>query len=65
LGEDQTQLSGAHAQVLALVAQALQLPETTQAKVQALRQAVVSGKYKPSPDQVARALLSTLVKAAA
>jgi flagellar biosynthesis anti-sigma factor FlgM len=61
LGEDQAQFSGVHLQVQALVAHVLQLPETTQEKVQALRQALVSGKYQSSPDQVAGALFSSWV----
>jgi flagellar biosynthesis anti-sigma factor FlgM len=67
LGEDQAQLSGVHVQVQALVAQALQLPEVRQERVQALRQAVSSGQYQPSPQEVAGALLAnvTSVKLAA
>jgi flagellar biosynthesis anti-sigma factor FlgM len=65
LGEDQAQLSGVHVQVQALVAQALKLPETAQERVQALRQAVVAGKYRPAADQVAGALFSNLLKSAA
>jgi flagellar biosynthesis anti-sigma factor FlgM len=57
LGEDQAQLSGVHAQVQVLVGQALQLPEVRQERVQALRQAVTSGKYQPSAQDVAGALL--------
>jgi flagellar biosynthesis anti-sigma factor FlgM len=60
LGEDQAQLSGVHGQIQALVAHVLQLPEIKQEKVQALRQAVVAGKYQPSADQVAGALFSNL-----
>jgi len=58
LGEDQAQLSGVHAQVQMLVGEALQLPEVRQERVQALRQAVTSGKYQPSANDVAGALLS-------
>lgn len=61
LGEDQAQLSGAGAQLQALVAQASQLPETAAAKIDALRQAVMSGSYQPSPDQVAGALFAHMV----
>jgi flagellar biosynthesis anti-sigma factor FlgM len=61
LGEDQAQLSGAHTQIQALVAQVAQLPETAQAKINALRQAVVAGKYQPSPNQVAEALFTSMV----
>lgn len=63
LGEDQALLSGAHVQVQALVAQVLQLPESNVDKVQALRQAVASGEYKPNADQVAGALLTNLATA--
>jgi flagellar biosynthesis anti-sigma factor FlgM len=63
LGEDQAQLSGVHVQVQALVAQVLQLPESNAEKVQALRQAVASGQYKPSADQLAGALLTNLATA--
>ena len=66
LGEDQAQLSGIHVQVQALVAQVAQLPEANQEKINALRQAVVGGKYQTSPDQIAEALFSNLaVKQAA
>jgi flagellar biosynthesis anti-sigma factor FlgM len=61
LGEDQAQLSGFHAQVQSLVAHLAGLPETTQQKVSALREAVGSGKYQVRPDQVAGALFSNLV----
>jgi flagellar biosynthesis anti-sigma factor FlgM len=61
LGEDQAQLSGFHLQVQSLVAQLAGLPETTQQKVNALREAVSSGKYQVSPDQVAGALFANLV----
>jgi flagellar biosynthesis anti-sigma factor FlgM len=61
LGEDQAQLSGTHAQVEALTAQAGQLPEVRQEKVQALRQAVEAGRYHASPETVAGALLADVV----
>ena len=60
LGEDQAQLSGAHVQVQALTAQALQFPEIRQEKVNALRQVVVDGTYRPDSKQVAEALFSHL-----
>lgn len=60
LGEDQAELSGVHIQVQALVGQALQLPEIRPERVQALRQAVASGQYQPSPQEVAGALLSNV-----
>jgi flagellar biosynthesis anti-sigma factor FlgM len=60
-GEDQAELSSAHVQVQALVAQAAQLPEVRQERVQALRQAVVSGRYQSSPDQVAGAIFDHML----
>lgn len=65
LGEDQAQLSGFHSQVQSLVAQVAELPEASQGKVEALRQAVVAGKYQPNPDEVAGALFANMVKLAA
>ena len=60
LGEDSAQLSGAHVQVQALVAQALQFPEVRQEKVDALRQSVLSGSYRPTSKQVAEAVFAHL-----
>ena len=60
-GEDQAELSGAHAQVQALVAQAAQLPEVREERVQALRQAVEHGSYSTSPEAVAGALLTHML----
>jgi len=65
VGEDQAQLSGAHVQVQALVAQASQLTEIRQEKVNALRQAVLGGSYQPGVAQVAVALFSHMVEKAA
>jgi flagellar biosynthesis anti-sigma factor FlgM len=59
--EDQAQLSGLHVQVQALTAQALQLPEIRQDKVNALRQVVLSGNYQPSAEQTAGALFMHLL----
>jgi len=56
-GEDQAQLSGSHVQVQALAAQASQLPEVRQERVQALREAIQSGHYHVSPEKVAGAML--------
>lgn len=56
-GEDQAHLSTSQAQVGALTAQASQLPEVRQERVQALRQVVQRGQYQPLPDQVAGAML--------
>jgi len=61
LGEDQAQLSGAHAQVQALAAQAAQLPEVREERVQALRQAVEGRHYRPSPEKVAGAMFAHMI----
>jgi flagellar biosynthesis anti-sigma factor FlgM len=58
LGEDQASLSGAHIQVQALAAEVLQFPEVRQEKVNALRQVVADGSYKPSSDQIADAMFA-------
>ena len=62
---DQAQLSGAHVLAQALAAQASQLPEVRQEKVSALRQALQSGEYHPSPEKTADALFSHLLEARA
>jgi flagellar biosynthesis anti-sigma factor FlgM len=65
-GQDQAQLSGVHVQVQALTAQALQLPDVRQEKVNALRQVVLGGNYQPSAGQTAEALfMHVLVEPAA
>ena len=64
-GQDLAQLSGAHALVQALAAEASQLPEVREEKVSALRQAVESGTYQPDPQKVAGALVSDLLVARA
>ena len=65
LGEDEAQLSGAHAQVQALAAQAAQLPEVREQRVQALRQAVQGGQYRPSPEKTAGAVFEHMIAGAA
>jgi len=65
LGDDKAQLSGAGAQVTALTAQALQLPEVRQERVQALRQAVQSGIYAVNPQTVAGSIVDHLALASA
>jgi len=60
-GEDQAQLSGGHIQVQGLAAQAAQLPEIRQEKVESLRQAVQSGQYHSNPEKVAGALLGHML----
>jgi flagellar biosynthesis anti-sigma factor FlgM len=60
-GQDQAQLSGVHVQIQALTAQALQLPEVRQEKVNALRQVVLGGNYQPSSGQVADALFTHML----
>ena len=57
LGHDQAQLSGTVGQISALAAQALQLPEVRQERVQSLRQAVQSGSDAPDPRAVAGAIV--------
>ncbi len=61
LGEDQADLSGSHAEVQALAAQALQFPEIRQTKVSALRQVVENGSYQPSSSQIADAMLAHML----
>ena len=60
-GGDQPESSGTHAQVLALVAQASQLPEVREHRVRALRQAIQRGRYQSSPDEVAGAVLAHMI----
>jgi flagellar biosynthesis anti-sigma factor FlgM len=60
-GEDQAELSGAHIQVAALVAQASQLPEVREQRVQALRQAIQRGRYQSSPEEVAGAVFTHMI----
>jgi len=60
-GEDQAVLSGAHAQVQSLVAQAFQLPEVREERVLALRQAIQSGHYESSPEKVAGAMFAHMI----
>jgi|SRR5271163_1272666 len=65
LGEDQTQISGAHVQLQALTAQAIQLPEVRLGRVTPLRLAVENGNYDPTPEQIAGGLLAALIVPAA
>ena len=65
LGEDSAQFSGAGVQIQALVAQTLQFPEIREEKVNALRQLVAGGSYKPSPKQVAEAVFADMQAAPA
>ena len=60
-GEDQAQLSGAQVHVTALAAQAAQLPEIREERVQALRAAVDSGQYHADAEKVAGALLTHMI----
>src|SRR5580698_9568430 len=55
--EDKTTLAFDHANISALVSQAVGSPEVRQDKVDALRQAISSGEYKVDPGQVAGAML--------
>jgi flagellar biosynthesis anti-sigma factor FlgM len=61
LGQDQAQLSGTHIQVQVLTAQALQFPEIRQEKVNALRQVLLDGTYRPSSHQVANAVFDHML----
>jgi flagellar biosynthesis anti-sigma factor FlgM len=65
VAEDNAQLSGAHAQVEALAAEALQLPEVRQERVEALRLAVMGGQYQSDPQKVAGALAAHMMMPAA
>lgn len=60
-GEDHTELSTSGAQVQELVAQASRLPEIRQERVQSLRQAIQSGQYQSSPEQVAGAMFEHMM----
>lgn len=62
LQEDQAVLSGAHATVAALVAQASQLPEVREDRVASLRQAIAAGEYRPGSEQVANSLMAHLLR---
>jgi flagellar biosynthesis anti-sigma factor FlgM len=62
-GEDMTSLSGAQVQVQASAAQASQLPEVREQRVQSLRQALQSGLYQPASEQVAGALFAHMLQA--
>jgi flagellar biosynthesis anti-sigma factor FlgM len=65
LGEDQAQLSGGQVQIQALAAQALQIPEIRQERVQALRQAIQSGQYHPDPEKVASRVMVQMMRGVA
>jgi flagellar biosynthesis anti-sigma factor FlgM len=64
-GGDQAQVSGGQVRVQALAAQALQLPEVRQEKVNSLRQLILDGSYQASSNQVAEALFAHLLVAPA
>jgi flagellar biosynthesis anti-sigma factor FlgM len=59
--EDQAELSGAYCQVQALAAQASKLPEVRQERVRYLRQAMQSGLYTSTPEQVAGAMFEHMI----
>jgi len=59
--EDHAQLSGARVHVAALAAQASQLPEVRQERVQALRDAVQSGRYRTDAKKVAGAMVADML----
>jgi anti-sigma28 factor (negative regulator of flagellin synthesis) len=60
-GEDQGELSGVHAEVRALAAQAARFPEVRQERVRALRLTIESGLYCPGPAQVAGAIFEHMI----
>ena len=60
MGQDHAQLSGGHMLVQTLAAQTAQLPDVREERVSALRQAIQSGSYHPSPADVAGAMFSQL-----
>lgn len=62
---DQAQWSGAHVQVEALAAQAGQLPEIREQRVQSLRAAVAGGSYRADAREVAGAMLAEMISAPA
>jgi len=59
--QDQAEISAAHVKVQALAAQASQLPEVREARVQSLRQAISDGQYRADPEKVAGSLLSHMI----
>lgn len=58
LAEDDSQVLGAHVQVQALAAQASNLTEVREDRVQSLRQAIQNGEYQTNPENVAGALFT-------
>src|SRR5580698_6281818 len=64
-GVDQAQLSGAHTQVAALAAQAAQLPEVREERVQSLHHSLPSRRYPPPTTQVAAPLFENSLALAA
>lgn len=63
VGQDETVISAGHIQVQALAAEAAQLPEIRKEKVEALREAITSGRYRTDPEKVAGALMSDITLA--
>jgi flagellar biosynthesis anti-sigma factor FlgM len=55
--EDRAQISGAHVQVQALVAEALRSPDSREQRVQSLREAVLNGKFQVDSRQTAGAVM--------
>jgi flagellar biosynthesis anti-sigma factor FlgM len=60
LGEDQASLSGTPGQFEAVASEAAQFPEIRQERVNALRQSVLEGSYKPTSDQIAGSIFEHL-----
>lgn len=65
LAPDTSKLSSGQANVPALAAEVVQLPESRQGKVAALAQQVRGGAYSPPPEQSAEALISHMLSWAA
>ncbi|HEV2398264.1 MAG TPA: flagellar biosynthesis anti-sigma factor FlgM [Candidatus Sulfotelmatobacter sp.] len=63
IGQDEAAFSAEHVQVQALAAEAAQLPEIRKEKVEALREAITSGRYRADPEDVAGALMSDITLA--
>jgi len=60
---DQAHFSSEHQRVQRLEASTGNLPEVRKEKVEALRQAVASGTYAPSAEQIAGAMMQEMVAA--
>jgi len=59
---DEAHFSSEHQTVQKLEAEAGKLPDVRRDKVEALRSAVESGRYRPSAEQIAGAMLEEIVR---